>query len=64
MITNRSINENDKKEKINYFYLVAIFVNLFPIIPSGNFFNNWLNILYYLPIGFLFYGFSNKLFAK
>jgi O-antigen ligase len=64
MITNRSKDENDKKETINYFYLVAIFINLFPIIPSGNFFNNWLNILYYLPIGFLFYGFSNKLFTK
>jgi hypothetical protein len=28
-------------------------VNLFPIMPSGNFFNNYINIIYYLPLGFL-----------
>ena len=31
----------------------SIFVNLWPIIPTGNFFNNWLSIIYYLPIGFI-----------
>jgi O-antigen ligase len=35
--------------------LIAIFVNLFPFIPSGNFFNNWYSILYFYPIGFYFY---------
>ena len=33
----------------------AIFVNLWPIIPSGNFFNNWLSMLYFYPIGFYLY---------
>ena len=29
------------------------------IVPSGNFFNNWLSIIYYLPVGFILY-FYNK----
>ena len=32
--------------------LIAFFVTLWPIIPSGSFFNNWLNILYFFPLGF------------
>ena len=30
-------------------------MNLWPIVPSGNFYNNWLSALIYLPIGFYFY---------
>tara|TARA_Y100001970_G_scaffold199595_1_gene242796 strand:+ start:32421 stop:33764 length:1344 start_codon:yes stop_codon:yes gene_type:complete len=36
------------------FYL-AVLLTLFPFIPSGNLFNNWLSIIYFLPIGFIFY---------
>ncbi|MDC1296606.1 O-antigen ligase family protein [Alphaproteobacteria bacterium] len=32
---------------------IALFITLWPFIPTGNFFNNYLNILYFLPIGFL-----------
>ena len=32
--------------------LIAIFINLWPLIPTGNFFNNWLSLLYFLPISF------------
>ena len=36
--------------------LVAlVIINLWPLAPTGNFFNNWLSILYYLPVGFLIY---------
>lgn len=37
------------------FLLFAIFLTLFPFIPTGNFFNNWLSCLYFIPIGFLLY---------
>lgn len=33
------------------FYIVA----LWPIIPSGNFFNNWLSIMMYIPASFYLY---------
>jgi O-antigen ligase len=28
---------------------------LFPFIPSGNFFSNWLSVAYYMPVGFFLY---------
>lgn len=31
------------------------FMTLFPFLPSGNFFNNWLSIIIYYPLGFLIY---------
>ena len=40
--------------------LVCIFLSLWPIIPSQNFFNNWINIIYYLPIGFLLHTVYSK----
>ena len=33
-------------------------VNLFPLVPTGSFFNNWMSIIYYLPVGFFL--FQNK----
>ena len=47
--------------KVNYYsdhYMILqiiIFLNLFPFIPSGSFFNNWISIIYFIPIGFLLY---------
>ena len=35
--------------------MTGVFINLWPIIPSGNLYNNWLSILIYLPVGFYFY---------
>jgi O-antigen ligase len=53
------------KKKINYVssnfsnanmcLLIAIFISISPFSPSGNFFNNWLSIIYFYPIGFLIY---------
>ena len=47
------------KKNINKDYTTLIyifyFVNLFPLVPSGNFFNNWLSIIYYMPLGYLFF---------
>ena len=34
---------------------IGFFITMFPFLPSGNFFNNWLSIITYLPLGFLFY---------
>ncbi len=35
--------------------LITIFINLFPLSPSGSFFNNWNSILFFIPIGFLIF---------
>jgi len=37
----------------NICLLAALLITLWPFIPTGNFFNNWLNVIYFLPVGFL-----------
>ena len=31
--------------------ITGFYINLFPIIPTGSFFNNYLSIVYWLPVG-------------
>lgn len=42
-------------ENKNYFTCLvgSTFISLWPFFPSGNFFNNWLSIVMFFPIGFL-----------
>ena len=40
--------------------IIMIIVNFFPFLPSGNFFNNWLNVFYFLPIAILNYSYFQK----
>ena len=63
-----------KRDKIfdnRTFFLFAIFLNIFPLVPYGNFFNNWISILFFLPFAFIinleskiFYNFTLKLLNK
>jgi O-antigen ligase len=41
-------------------FLSMIFITLWPLVPSGNFFGNWLNVIYYFPIGFIMYNLNKK----
>ncbi len=42
--------------------LSIISANFFPFVTSGNFFNNWMSVLFYLPVGlYLSLSVSNKL---
>ena len=34
---------------------IFYFGTLFPLMPSGNFFGNWLSVIYYIPAGLLIY---------
>ena len=46
----------DKKGTISDFevcLLSAILISLWPFSPSGSFFNNWMSIVYYFPVGLL-----------
>ena len=38
-----------------YFLNLGIIINLFPLIPSGNFFNNWLSLVMFYPLGYWFF---------
>ena len=43
-----------KKHLFNDFQLClisAILISIWPLVPTGDFFNNWLDIIYFLPVG-------------
>ena len=40
--------------------LSAIFLTIWPIAPSGNIFNNWLCIIYYMPVGIYLWTLKNE----
>ena len=45
---------NKKKKYFNDFELCllsAMIISLWPLAPTGSFFNNWMSIVYYFPIG-------------
>ena len=45
---------NKKKKYFNDFeicLLSAMIISLWPLAPTGSFFNNWMSIIYYFPIG-------------
>ena len=58
----RSIEEN-KVNQIDIFIYISMLISLWPFIPTGSFFNNWLSIINFLCFGlFLFIkkSFKNK----
>ena len=40
--------------------LGCFFLTLWPILPTQNLFNNWINIIYYLPVGFYLHSIYSK----
>ena len=58
-----------KKIYLNNFQislLINIAILIWPLSPNGNFFNNWLSIIIYFPVGFLLWEFRNskKMYLK
>ena len=52
-----------KKSILNDFEVClysALLISLWPFSPSGSFFNNWMSIVYYFPIGLLLWQRSNN----
>lgn len=50
------IKEKKLNTKQKNFYIVfigALIINFFPLVPTGNYFNNWLTILSFLPVIYL-----------
>ena len=45
------LHKNNKIISIKVFLYAYFLITLFPLAPSGNFFNNWLSIVYYMPLG-------------
>ena len=47
-------HKNIKNYNIKGVFLIMGLISLCPFVPSGNFFNNWLSIVHFLPIGLYF----------
>ena len=58
----------NKKGLLNDFevcLLSSVIISLWPFSPSGSFFNNWMSIVYYFPVGLLIWQrVKSKEFAK
>lgn len=46
-----SKKDHNFEKKLLFYFPIAIY--LFPFIPTGSFFNSWVNIMVFLPVGFL-----------
>ena len=52
------INNRPYLNDLKILILTSLFISITPLAPGPNFFNNYISIIYYLPIGFLFFEFS------
>jgi O-antigen ligase len=50
----REKNSNNNYTLYKIFIVLTLIQHLFPIVPSGNIFNNWLSIFFYFELAFLF----------
>ncbi len=57
----KSILKHRFNEDYLSFYTITLglIINLFPLIPGGNFFNNWISIILYYNIGLYMYSYKN-----
>ena len=40
-------------DKPNFFFILGLILTLFPLFPSGSFYNNWLLVIFSINLGFL-----------
>ena len=60
-----SLFKKNKYLEDNFIILSStIVINLWPFVPSGNFFNNYVSFLIYLPVGFIIYMVLEKKYEK
>ena len=62
----KSIIFKEKRHLTDYqvCLLAGIFITIWPFSPNGNFFNNWLMIVYSLPVGFYLQSIYSKKIRK
>jgi len=46
-------NKNGIMNDFEICLISAILISIWPLAPSGSFFNNWMSIVYYFPVGML-----------
>jgi len=53
-------NYDDPKKNYLNLMLIPLLINLFPFLPSGNFFHNWLSVITYLPLAFYLFAINKR----
>lgn len=46
-------NNKAYKNQSNFFFILGVVLSLFPLFPSGSFYNNWLLTIFGIKLGFL-----------
>ena len=62
-LVNFFTNKSYLSDKQSLIY-ISFFLTLWPIIPSGNLYNNWLNVIYYIPLVFYLNELNRKKYDK
>ncbi len=52
--------KNNTYNDLEICLIISIFITLWPLAPTGNFFNNWLNIIYFYPVGIFLWSILNS----
>ncbi len=60
IIKNWSIKYASNYKNFEFILFLSLFINFFPIAPSGSFFNNWLSIIFCYSIGLILWLNSKK----
>jgi len=53
-------NKLKNKELCLFFSLLGLLLSIFPFFPSGNFFNNWLSVIFYFNLTSLLLSYNDK----
>jgi O-antigen ligase len=53
-------NKLKNKELCLFFSTLGLFLSIFPFFPSGNFFNNWLSVIFYFNLASLIFSYNDK----
>lgn len=54
------VKKNPSYSDLQICLFISLYLTLWPIVPSGNFFNNWLSVVYFYPVGILLWSLKNN----
>ena len=63
LLKNYILSVNGKKlifDNLEICLILHFIISLFPLTTSGNFFNNWISIIYFYPVGILVWSLGKK----
>lgn len=59
-LSDKIFNNSNKNDDYKLCLIICISLSIFPFLPTMNLFNNWINIIYFLPVGFLLHRINSK----